>query len=361
MSDVRYFGYVCVHYPAERGELVLRTEADWHADVFPDNVSLDGERFDFLIEHDRPYLLCKPLLKDEIDHEHWASGTNKLVVLSDSPQPLYPHFFTGEQGRITSVQRIPSATLGRDVLVRLYLPAGYDENLLKHFPVIYMHDGKNLFFPEESFLGQDWQVDERLNLLNSMSLIDRTIVVGVHAGNREQEYTQAGYEAYGSALVNEIKPWVDANCRTLPGPRDTSVMGASLGGVVSFFLAWQWPEVFSNASCLSSTFGFNDDLLERVRSEGRAGREELQFYLDSGWPNDNYEVTLTMAQALLEQGFVRGRDMTHLVFPHAAHGEASWAARVHIPLQLFSSKTRRNTVRQTRRCTSRLEALCPED
>ena len=125
---------------------------------------------------------------------------------------------------------------------------------------------------------------------------------------------------------------MDANYRTLTGPRDTAVMGSSLGGVVSFYLAWQWPEVFGNASCLSSTFGYQDDLLERVAAEPK---RPIKVYLDSGWPRDNYEVTRVMANLLHRRGFEEGHDLLHLAFPQATHSEQAWSMRAHIPLQVF--------------------------
>src|SRR5262249_37055433 len=152
-------------------------------------------------------------------------------------------------------------------LFRVYLPPGYGENTLRRYPVAYMQDGRNLFFPEESFLGAEWQVDETLDLLDSMSVIDQTIVVGIYAERREEEYTAPGYRLYGRSLAEEVKPFIDSRFRTLPGPSDTAVIGSSLGGVVSFFMAWEWPEVFGRAACLSSTFGWKDDLIERVLRE----------------------------------------------------------------------------------------------
>ncbi len=348
-KKLTYFGYVRVFYPLERGRITLRTEGDWDRDVEPTHVSEDGRRFDFLVEHKAPYLFCKPVLH-HAEHLHWAAGANKLLILSEDPQDLYPHFYSEERGRITRVIECPSQILCRSIRTRLYLPPGYGENHLKRYPVLYMHDGRNLFFPQESFLGQDWKIDETLDLLGSMSLIDRTIVVGVHASKREEEYTLPGYRDFAAALVNELKPWVDRSWRTLPGPMETTVMGASLGGVVSFYLGWEYPKVFGNVACMSSTFGYRDDLLQRVKEECVDDRRDLRIYLDSGWPRDNYEVTVTMANALLEAGFLRGSEMMHLAFPYAPHSESSWAARVHSPLQLFSGKARRNVDRQ--KCSS---------
>ncbi|HBP18221.1 MAG TPA: hypothetical protein DEA08_10565, partial [Planctomycetes bacterium] len=134
---------------------------------------------------------------------------------------------------------------------------GYEENRSKRYPVLYMHDGRNLFFPDEAFLGHEWKIDDHLDRLDAMSLIDRTIVVGIHAGeSRNDDYTQPGYERYGEAVVDELKAQIDDEYRTLSGPRTTGVMGSSLGGVVSFYLAWQYPQVFGNVACLSSTFSW---------------------------------------------------------------------------------------------------------
>jgi predicted alpha/beta superfamily hydrolase len=351
-EEVRYYGYVRVFYPLLEGDLVLRTELDWDQDVEPTRLSegedkaedVEGHHVDFLLSHSRPYLLCKPCIRRGKEVS-WAAGSNKLVILSESPQDIYPHFYSGESGRITQVLECPTQTLGRALQLRIYLPAGYDENHLKRYPVVYMFDGRNLFFPQEAFLGQDWGLNRSLDLLNSMNLMERAIVVGVYAKDRMAECTEPGYHAYGQALSAELKPWVDRNYRTLPGPDRTAVMGSSLGGVLAFHLAWTYPEVFGNAACLSSTFGYRDDLMERVRSDVCGRHEDLKIYLDSGWPSDNYEVTLSMANALIERGHVLGRDVLHLAFPHDRHNEEAWASRVHIPLQLFSGKMRHAAAR----------------
>jgi enterochelin esterase-like enzyme len=104
-----------------------------------------------------------------------------------------------------------------------------------------------------------------------------------------------------------------------------------LGGVVSFYMAWQYPQVFGYAVCMSSTFAVHDDLIDRVLTEPRC---PAKFYLDSGWPGDNYEVTLALALALSERGYRAREDFVHLVFPLEEHREADWGQRLHLPLQL---------------------------
>ena len=138
-----------------------------------------------------------------------------------------------------------------------------------------MQDGKNLFFPEEAFLGHEWQVDEALQMLDETSAIDKVVVVGVHCGDRMEEYTKPGYESYARSVVEEIKPEVDRRLRVLTDPADTGVIGSSLGGVVSFYMAWEYPEVFGFAACMSSTFCFRDDLVDRVLAEPKRSVEDL--------------------------------------------------------------------------------------
>lgn len=341
----RFFGYVRVFYPLETvpgGRIALRSELDWTRDIEPvatSELAGGGLRSDFLLEHDRPYLFCKPILRRG-EELHWTVGANKLAILAETPQDFYPHFFAGDRGTVSSLCSIASEALSRQLRFRVYLPAGYGENTLKRFPALYMHDGRNLFFPQESFLGQEWEIDETLERLNAMSLIERTIVVGVHAEDRERDYTSPGYGAYGRALTDELKPHIDAELRTLSGPSYTGVMGSSLGGVAAFAMAWARPEVFGNVACLSSTFEWRDDLIERVRCEELGARAGLKVYLDSGWPRDNYEVTLSMANALIERGFMIGRDLVYLAFPQDSHDERAWAERFPLALQLFSGKLR---------------------
>ena len=121
-----------------------------------------------------------------------------------------------------------------------------------------------------------------------------------------------GYEDYGRFLVETLKPLIDTKYRTLPGPTTTAVMGSSLGGVVSFYLGWQCSDVFGKIACLSSTFTYLDNLLDRVSSEPK---RKLRIYLDSGWPGDNYEATRSMRDRLIWKGYRPGSELFISHFP----------------------------------------------
>ena len=239
------------------------------------------------------------------------------------------------KGSLSPLIELDSSILGRKHLIRAYVPAGYRENTLKKYPVLFMQDGKNLFFPEEAFLGRDWNVGGALDLLDGINAIDKVVVVGIFSGDRMTEYTKPGYTWYGRSVVEEIIPRAMKQLRLIGGRSETMVMGSSLGGVASFFMAWQWPEVFGAAACLSSTFSHKDDLIDRVLSEPK---NPSRFYIDSGWPGDNYEVTLAMGLALQSRGYVPRLDFLQLTFPLEGHDENAWGRRIHLPLQLVWGK-----------------------
>ena len=136
-----------VAYPAGRGRMVLRTELDWERNIEPITVSDDGHVSTFALESDQPFLYFKPCL---IEHGAtvWSLGPNKLAIMTEpDARVAYPYFFSPETGRFSKLVELPSKILGRDHKLRGYLPPGYDENTLSEFPVVYMQDGQNLFFP----------------------------------------------------------------------------------------------------------------------------------------------------------------------------------------------------------------------
>jgi predicted alpha/beta superfamily hydrolase len=328
-----------VAYPAGKGKILLRAETDWDKDIEPISISEDGTITTFEVEVDQPFLYFKPCLVDDHGEHHWSIGANKLLLMEEKDQRiLYPFFFGSEKGRFSKLVEFPSEILGRTHALRVYLPPGYDENTLATYPVAFMQDGQNMFFPEEAFMGHTWEIDETSQTLSAMSAVDDFVIVGIRPGDRMEEYTKPGYEKYARSLAEEIIPLAESKLRIGTDRRHRSVWGSSLGGVVSFYTVWQYPEKFGVAVCMSSTFSHKDDLIERVMSEPAP---DVAFYLDSGWPEDNYEVTMAMAMALVSRGWKYGFNLFHLCFPHAQHNEASWGMRLHLPMQFINGAVAR--------------------
>jgi enterochelin esterase-like enzyme len=327
-----------VRYPLERGRLALRAEPDWERDIAPVSADAAAGRFTFRLRSDREFVYFKPVLHDEAGL-HWARGENSLCLAGGAPPGdadsiVHPFFFEEPGCTECDLATRESRERGGGRRFRVFLPAGYHENSLRRFPVVFMQDGQNLFFPGEAHGGEHWRVRETLERLDAMSLVRPAIVVGVYPHDRMRDYSAPGYESYGRFLAEDLKPWIDRTYATRPAAAETAVVGSSLGGVVSFYLAWQWPNVFGMAGCLSSTFGWRDDLMARVESEPR---RHVRFYLDSGWPGDNYEVTRGMRDRLAARGWEPGRDLFYLAYPEARHDERAWAGRLHVPFQYFFS------------------------
>jgi predicted alpha/beta superfamily hydrolase len=319
-----------VRYPQGRGALALRTALDWERDVEP--LFTEGDEAVFRIAHDMPCLEFKPLLRIGRGDALWARGANRMAWRGNE-HATYPAFGVAEDGGPCDSPRIlpvPFAETG--VRARILLPEGYGENPLRRHAVVYMHDGRNLFHDEESFTGHSWRVAQALASLEAMGLVQAPLVVGIEPEERDRDYTSPGYLDHGRRIVEGLVPWIARHHRVLEGHRHSVVLGSSLGGVASLLLGWQWPEVFGAVGCLSSTFGWCDDLFDRVISEPR---RDLRIYLDSGWPRDNYETTVAMRDALLRRGYRPGVDLLHFAFPNAAHDERSWASRLHLPLQFL--------------------------
>ena len=327
-----------VAYPSGAGRLMLRTEQDWDRDIEPIGVSDDGNLWTFEVAADQPFLYFKPCLVQD-GERWWSVGANNLLLMGEPDQRVcYPFFKGSPHGRFSTLVEFPSRILGRTHRLRVYLPPGYDENTLATYPAAYMQDGQNLFFPDEAFLGQDWAVDRTSETLRAMSAVEEFVIIGVHSEDRMHDYTEPGYEAYARSLAEEVVPQAQRVLRVGAHRRYRTVWGSSLGGVVSFYTVWEHPRTFGTAVCMSSTFSHRDDLLDRVLAEPF---RDVAFYLDSGWPGDNYEVTMAMATALVTRGWKYGHNLLHLCFPHAEHNETAWGLRLHLPMQFLTGAVAR--------------------
>ncbi|MGH7491079.1 MAG: hypothetical protein ACREOO_01655 [bacterium] len=164
--------------------MVLRTEQDWDKALEAVAVSEDGNTSTFELRADQPFLYFKPCLVRDGEF-HWSVGPNKLLLMGEEDQRIaYPFFLSSDHGRFSELVQFPSRILGRVHQLRFYLPPGYDENTLACYPVTFMQDGQNLFFPEEAFLGREWEVDETSLTLRAMGAAEDVVIVGIYSGDR---------------------------------------------------------------------------------------------------------------------------------------------------------------------------------
>jgi predicted alpha/beta superfamily hydrolase len=197
-----------------------------------------------------------------------------------------------------------------------------------------MHDGNNLFLKEEAFAATPGERMKCSAYSTASTHVTESSSSGFIRKIGCRSILRQGRRLRGF-LIEKLKPLIDEKYRTRTDAVNTAVMGSSLGGVVSFYLAWQWPEVFGKVACLSSTFGYRDDLIERITAEQK---RPIKIYLDSGWPGDNYEPTRAMRDRLIWKGYKLGSELLYFSFPQAKHNETNWAQRSPIPFQFLFGK-----------------------
>ena len=226
----------------------------------------------------------------------------------------------------------------RDVVV--WLPPGYDEEPERRYPVLYMHDGQNIFDPHTAAFKVDWRIDETADSLIRAGVIEPLIIVGIYnTAQRSREYTPGPLgDRYRDFVIRVAKPLIDRTYRSKQGPEYTAVGGSSAGGIVAFMLAWEHPEVFSKAICMSSAFKIEDiDYVRQVRAY-RGEKKNLRLYIDNG--GIGLEARLqpgidAMLAALEEKGFQRGVDYFWVKDRDARHFEAAWGKRMPAALKLL--------------------------
>lgn len=223
----------------------------------------------------------------------------------------------------------------RDIIV--WLPQGYESsrNKDKHYPVIYMQDGQNIMDPKTAYVGKDWRVDETASRLIRQKKIKEIIIVGIYnTPDRLDEYSWSEKgQNYLKFLVEELKPFIDKNYRTLTDAENTATIGSSMGGLISFYAAWHYPEVFGMAGCMSSSFYYNDDRSIKQVINYNGHKKPVKFYIDHG--EDGAIRGQRMFVELSKKGYIIGQDIDYYYAPGAEHNEKEWAARLERPLLFF--------------------------
>jgi predicted alpha/beta superfamily hydrolase len=248
-------------------------------------------------------------------------------------------------GNIQRYKGFASRTLGnrRDVVV--YLPPGYRRFVRRHYPVLYLQDGQNVFDAATAFGGVEWEVDETAQRLIRKRLIEPLIMVGVYnTGNeRIHEYTPtravavAGKQKnwrsrglarkYGKFLVKELKPFIDATYRTRPEAEFTGLGGSSLGGLLTMTLGLWFPDVFTRLAVMSPSVWWDDQVIVRM-VDALDRKLPLRIWLDTGTHEIGWQQTRALRDALVEKGWRLYDDLQYTEAEGAGHNESAWATRV---------------------------------
>lgn len=235
--------------------------------------------------------------------------------------------------------------------IDVWLPPGYERDGDSRYPVIYMHDGQNLFDPSTSYAGVDWAIDEILTALIASGDVRPAIVVGIwNAGDaRFAEYMprkavswlgrwRLASDRYLQFIVGELKPFIDTHYRTLPGSADTFAMGSSMGGLISAYAVSEYPQVFGGAACVSTHWPAKGGAVIDYLATALPAPGSHRLYFDFGTAtlDAGYEpYQRRMDQILRSRGYVAGQDWITLKFEGAEHSEKAWRLRAGLPLRFL--------------------------
>lgn len=221
--------------------------------------------------------------------------------------------------------------LDRKRRIWIYFPPDYETSGIS-YPVLYMHDGQNLFDTKTSYAGE-WEVDESLNKLASQGK-RVPIVVGIDNGGADRigEYTPWINTQYGGGdgdkymqfIVETLKPYIDQHYRTLPDRENSGIMGSSLGGLISHYGSVKYQETFSKSGIFSPSYWFSDSIWAFTHEEGK--RQNMRFYQLCGTNEGDADVVIDMQRmndSLVNLGFGQDKIYNKLV-AGGQHNEKLW-------------------------------------
>lgn len=307
----------------------------------------------------------------------WASAyASELPECREITTGAIPAGTPGEVRRYA----VTSASLGGEVTVDVWTPEGYGADTSKSYPVIYAHDGQNLFDPTFTFAGVAWEMDRMAQLLANNGKIEAPIIVGInnrgslrpcdyfpekvldYIPETERDRTKIfetchdgffGTE-HAQFVATELKPLIDSRYRTNPNASHTFAFGSSMGGLASLYLLCEYPDIFGGAACLSthwigsldlnSDYSMNDDpvcaqaILDYM-NDNLPSPATHKLYLDQGtkgWDAGYLKYENTARQIAINHGYStqEGTLMTYDAIG-ADHNEWFWQQRVRIPLEFM--------------------------
>jgi len=245
----------------------------------------------------------------------------------DAPEKPKPNTASANVLIIDTAFYMPQ--LNRYRRIWIYLPPSYKQTKNKNYPVLYMHDGQNLFNEQTAFSGE-WGVDECLDSLAQILNKD-CMVVGIDNGGdkRMTEYNPYDDDKYGKGegkqyldfIAKTLKPYIDSNYRTLKDANHTFIAGSSMGGLISMYALVQYPDVFGTAGVFSPSFWLTPQLYKDVAAVKWQKKLRIYFYAGE-------KESATMIRDMQKMfNIIKDKNCCHvddITFPLGQHNEKYW-------------------------------------
>jgi len=245
-----------------------------------------------------------------------------------------------------------SLNLKKPRTIAVWLPPSYSDST-DRYPVLYLHDGQNLFDASTAAFGTEWNADETATERMKQNRISPIILVGIwNTPDRIMEYTPTfnksigaggSGEAYIHFLVDELKPFIDRNYRTKPDRESTVIGGSSLGGLISLYACEKSSITFSGCAAISPTLGWDDEVFLKGFVKSGDWVHATRIWLDMGSKEgksletqaNSLERASRFANILKGSGKVLGRELQFVIVPDGQHNEATWSKRFGDVLEFF--------------------------
>ena len=233
--------------------------------------------------------------------------------------------------------------------IQIWLPSGYSAGAEYRYPVLYVHDGQNLFKDARAYSGQSWQLDRIVNELIQAGRIEPIILVAIDHGGTERlaefahqdgyfdgQVVQARGKEYENFIIEELKPHIDQSFCTATTAADTGLLGSSMGGLVSLNIGLRRSDIFGRIAALSPSCWWDPEALATDLLNHRQKLSQLQLWLDIGADEGKFGQLVPDFAAQIKQ--LLGSDQSRFQFyydPRGDHSEIAWRRRGHLPLEFL--------------------------
>lgn len=221
--------------------------------------------------------------------------------------------------------------------VHIYLPRGYDDHPVRRYPVVYFHDGQNVFAPGGAF--GSWDADLTTSAAIQMGRIRECILVAIdNTDARLSEYLPptddfnglGSGDAYADFLINNVRPTIDSNYRTQNDSANTTVIGSSFGGIITIYLGWEHDDVFGKLGVFSPASWAIPNLRTAMRDEAQRSERVYLYWgtAESSVSADEaawWSPFLDQYDIYLSQGYSVQGDLLARVGCGEVHNESAWA------------------------------------
>ena len=237
--------------------------------------------------------------------------------------------------------KIPELSGDKKRRAYIYLPDSYNKEKDRHYPVMYMFDGHNVFFDSDATYGKSWGMAQYMQK-SKKQLIIVAVECNHEGDSRLQEYSPVNFEnstlgkikgkgkIYMNWLVKTLKPYIDEKYRTLPDRNNTLICGSSMGGLMALYAAASYNRVFQRAACLSPSLWVSNGAILELIAKARMTRDTC-IYMDYG--SEELFNHVANAEALISTSHLLLTKRVNLAFrivPGGTHSEASWEKQIPV-------------------------------